>query len=69
MYLLNYLRMVMRRPSRPPKRDHRSALEIDQETVSRFTKGNVPLQFGQYLTKEDLDNEWKQIEGLRAHGR
>ena len=69
MRLFRYLRMVSRRPPKLPKYDHETVREMEQETVSRFSRGNVRLQLGEYLTREDLDNEMEQVKDLRFNER
>lgn len=69
MRLLKYLRMVLRKPPELPKYDRETIREMERETVSRFSRGNVRLQLGEYVTREDLDNEMEQIKGLRFDER
>ena len=69
MRILRYLQMVLRKPPRTLEYDQQAIREMEKETVSRFSRGNVRLQLGEYLTREDLDGELEQVKGFTFDGR
>lgn len=69
MRLFKYLRMVLRRPPKLPKYDRKTIRDMERDTVARFSRGNVRLQLGEYLTREDLDSELEQVKDLRFNER
>lgn len=62
---------VFRRAFRSPvkNRPSRTREEVENEvarrTVGRVATGNVRLQQGQYVTKEDTDERLERLEGHR----
>ena len=69
MHLFKYLRKVLSGPPSLPEYDHETIRDMERETVSRFSRGNVRLQLGEYATREDLDKEYEEIKGLRFDER
>jgi hypothetical protein len=62
------LRTAFRSPvSNPEIRDHEQVKrEIARDVVSKTATGNVNLQQGRYLTKEDMDRNRESVKDYRV---
>ena len=63
-------RTAFRSPvSDPEIRDHEQAKrEIARDVVSKTATGNVNLQQGRYLTKEDMDRNRESVKDYKVDG-
>ena len=43
--------------------------EVARGVVRRIARGSVPLQRGQYVTREDIDRKWEQVKDYRFDGQ
>ena len=39
--------------------------EVARRTVRRIATGNVRLQRGEYVTREDINQQWDQVKNYR----
>ena len=41
--------------------------ELARKAASRFSRGNVAIQFGSFVTTEDLEKERREVAKLKFH--
>jgi hypothetical protein len=46
----------------PPVEDARR--QTDRQVVMQRTRGNLPIQFGDYVTKSDLQREYEEFKKI-----
>lgn len=49
----------------PPSSRHQANRHDERDAAVRFTRGNIAIQSGQFITTEDLEWQRKQVSSLK----
>jgi hypothetical protein len=64
MRLVQLFRSAFAPSPSPPVHDAETRRAVARRVVRRFSTGNIRLQRGEYLTREDVDKQLEKIKSL-----
>ena len=67
MSLMRFIRLALHNPkiTNRTEEDRRLA---DRRIVSRLSSGNIRLQRGEYVTREDLEEQYERVKSFNFDG-
>ena len=69
MRLVHYIRSAIQRGPSLPVDDEVNRKNSERRTVSRVASGNIRLQRGEYLTREDIDRKYENVKSCEFNER
>lgn len=63
MSLMRFIRLTLHSPKVTTRTEEDRRL-ADRRIVMRLSRGNIRLQRGEYVTKEDLDKQYERVKAL-----
>ena len=67
MSLMRFIRLVLHSPKVTTRTAEDKRL-ADRRIVSRLSSGNIRLQRGEYVTREDIEEQYERVKSFNFDG-
>ena len=67
MSLMRFIRLVLHSPKVTTRTEEDKRL-ADRRIVSRLSSGNIRLQRGEYVTREDIEEQYERVKSFNFDG-
>ena len=67
MSLMRFIRLALHSPKVTTRTEEDRRL-ADRRVVSRLSSGNVRLQRGEYVTREDIEEQYERVKSFNFDG-
>lgn len=67
MSLMRFIRLVLHSPKVTTRTEKDKRL-ADRRIVSRLSSGNIRLQRGEYVTHEDIEEQYERVKSFNFDG-
>ncbi len=67
MSLMRFIRLALHSPKVTTRTEEDSRL-ADRRIVSRLSSGNIRLQRGEYVTREDIEEQYERVKSFNFDG-
>lgn len=67
MSLMRFIRLALHSPKVTTRTEGDRRL-VDRRIVSRLSSGNIRLQRGEYVTREDIEEQYERVKSFNFDG-